>query len=362
MVAGVVGVALAGGRRRGRRPERGRDRRRSASMYAWIVPSGTAGPASDTSTDEPRNSSTTLRDVRTRSESVWTSIPASTVARAGRREHARAGDLDDAHAADVDRREVLGVAQGRRVDALLRGRRRGSSCPAGTVTGRAVDRQLDVRRRLDRRRAPAAVEGRAGGLQDDLGQRLGGRRLAAVRRRPGPAPGRGVIDRPGRVLAHSATSSGWRRADSIADDAVWPSPQIDASRIAWPISRSSDELLVARADARAGREPRQQLLLADAADAARHALAARLVAEELGDAPQRVDEVDGLVEDHDHARAERRPGGARRLEGQRHVERVRPDEHAGRPAEQDRPDLAAARGRRRRASIRSRSVAPNSTS
>ena len=44
-----------------------------------MVPSGTAGPASDTSTDEPRNSSTTLRDRRTRSESVWTSIPASTL-------------------------------------------------------------------------------------------------------------------------------------------------------------------------------------------------------------------------------------------------------------------------------------------
>ena len=41
------------------------------------MPSGAAGPASDTSTDEPRNSRTTLRDVRTRSESVWTSIPAS---------------------------------------------------------------------------------------------------------------------------------------------------------------------------------------------------------------------------------------------------------------------------------------------
>ena len=47
-------------------------------MYAWIVPSGVAGPASETSTDEPRNSRTTLRDIRTRSESVWTSIPGST--------------------------------------------------------------------------------------------------------------------------------------------------------------------------------------------------------------------------------------------------------------------------------------------
>ena len=33
------------------------------------------------------------------------------------------------------------------------------------------------------------------------------------------------------------TSSGCRKALSIALEAVWPSPQIEASRIAWPTSR-----------------------------------------------------------------------------------------------------------------------------
>src|SRR5439155_4445132 len=66
-----------------------------------------------------------------------------------------------------------------------------------------------------------------------------------------------------------------------------------------------------------------------------HALATRLVAEELGDAQNRVDEV-GLraVDDHD-ARAQ---GGARfagTFEGERQVELVAPQERAGRAAEQD---------------------------
>ena len=117
----------------------------------------------------------------------------------------------------------------------------------------------------------------------------------------------------------------------------------------WPISLEEGQLLVPRPDAAARRQPREQLLLAHAPDPARDALPARLVAEELGDPPERVDEVDRLVEDHDHARAERRPGGARRLEGQRQVERLRPDEDAGRAAQQDRLDRRGRRGRRPRA-------------
>ena len=49
-----------------------------------------------------------------------------------------------------------------------------------------------------------------------------------------------------------------------------------------------------------------------------------------------------LVEDQHHARAERRAGGARRLERERQVERRRPDEDARRAAEQDRLDVAPA--------------------
>ena len=48
------------------------------------------------------------------------------------------------------------------------------------------------------------------------------------------------------VVGHSATRSGCRSADSIADDAVWPSPQIDASRIDLPDIAQQGQLLVAR--------------------------------------------------------------------------------------------------------------------
>ena len=79
----------------------------------------------------------------------------------------------------------------------------------------------------------------------------------------------------------------------------------------------------------------QQLLLAHGADAAGDALAARLVAEELGDAPQDLAQVDGVVERHHHGRAEGGADGARPLEGERDVELVRGHEGAGRAAQQD---------------------------
>src|SRR5205814_1019153 len=69
-------------------------------------------------------------------------------------------------------------------------------------------------------------------------------------------------------------------------------------------------------------EALQRLLLADRADPAGDALAARLVAEELGDAEHRVDEVGGLVVDDHDAAAERRSRGARVLEGERQVELI----------------------------------------
>ena len=91
-----------------------------------------------------------------------------------------------------------------------------------------------------------------------------------------------------------------------------------------------------------GGESREELLLADGADPARDALAARLVAEELGDPAERIDHVGGLVEGHDDAGAEGRADRARRLEGQRRVERVRADEDARRAAEQHGLEIAAA--------------------
>ena len=125
-------------------------------------------------------------------------------ARAGRREDARAGDLDDADPTDVDRGEALEVAQRRGVDALgatgVEDRRAGRH-----ADGLAVDGQLDAR---------------------DLGR---GRRLgwlARTRRR----------SEQDRVDRHRPTISGCRNALSMALLAVWPRPQIEASRIAWPTS------------------------------------------------------------------------------------------------------------------------------
>jgi len=104
-----------------------------------------------------------------------------------------------------------------------------------------------------------------------------------------------------------------------------------------------DQLLLPAAGADPVREAGEQLLLPDRPDATRHTLAARLVAEERGDPTERADEIGGLVEDHDDARAERGPDRAGALECERRVEDVRPDEHTGRATEQDRPDRAAAR-------------------
>src|SRR5262249_48764629 len=89
---------------------------------------------------------------------------------------------------------------------------------------------------------------------------------------------------------------------------------------------------------RAVREAREQLLLADRPDPAGDALAARLVAEERGDPPERADEIGRLVEDHHDARAEGRAGSASALERHRHAARLPADEDARGAAEQDRPD------------------------
>ncbi len=120
-------------------------------------------------------------------------------------------------------------------------------------------------------------------------------------------------------------------AESTALAAVWPRPQIDASRITCVEVGEHGELVPVRL---AGREPVQRLLLAHGADAAGDALAARLVAEELGDAQDGGDEVGVLAEDDDDARAERDAGVARGLEGERQVELVGAQERARGAAEQ----------------------------
>ena len=61
---------------------------------------------------------TIRRASRTRSDSVWTSMPGLDTPRARRDEHARPLDLHDADAADVDRRQRVEVAERRDVEAL----------------------------------------------------------------------------------------------------------------------------------------------------------------------------------------------------------------------------------------------------
>ena len=121
------------------------------------------------------------------------------------------------------------------------------------MTGVAVDRELDAARSARAARRDARAWRR---VDDDLGERLRGIVAAETR---ASTPGRGPARCRGCHRSHSATSSGCRRADSIADDAVWPRPQIDASRIAWPISRSSASSCVtashAAARPRAGAAP-----------------------------------------------------------------------------------------------------------
>src|SRR5690606_22454417 len=92
--------------------------------------------------------------------------------------------------------------------------------------------------------------------------------------------------------------------------------------------------LAGRIPAAVADEPVQRLLLPHRADAAGHALAAGLVAEEARDAQQRVAQVHALVEHHHHARAERDARRPRALEREHDVELIAADEGARGAAEQ----------------------------
>ena len=186
-------------------------------------------------------------------------MPGLDLARAGGHEHARAGDLDDADAADVDRRQVLEVAERRRVDALR----------AAGLEDRRAGRHAT-------RRAPSIVSS-TGSAARSAAAAPSARRLGR-----GPAGSSGMPvewSTLASLTAPPAPAAGTRSRSR--SDAVWPRPQIDASRIAWPISRrrASSSSRGSPAASAAG-QARQQLLLAHRPDPARDALAARLVAEE----------------------------------------------------------------------------------
>jgi hypothetical protein len=101
-------VVVARARARRARPAGGGRGRRAVALGIGVValdvaPVGTAG-AVERSTDEPRNSSTILRLRRTRSESVWTSIPGSTL-----REHAGTRTREPSTSTTQTRQTLTGV-------------------------------------------------------------------------------------------------------------------------------------------------------------------------------------------------------------------------------------------------------------
>ena len=199
--------------------------------------------------------------------------------------------------------------------------------------GLAVLARRARRRRARRCRCPAPAR---------RGRRPRGCRPARPRRAPSGSRARGRRTRRWESVVISSSPS--FSADMTAAGAVWPRPQIDASCMTRARSSSRPRSTSGRG---AAGEPGERLLLADGADPARHALPARLVAEERGDAPQRPGQVGGAVEDEDDAGAERGPDLAGAFEGERHVELVGQHEPARRAAEQDRPQVIGRPARER---------------
>src|SRR5438132_1238169 len=117
----------------------------------------------------------------------------------------------------------------------------------------------------------------------------------------------GAVDRSTEEPSSSITS---RRLVRTRSESVWTT--IPASTLRQLVEQR--ELVGDAAVRPPGGEPPQRFLLADGADPAGHALAARLVAEERGDPEHGVGEVGRLVEDHHDARAQGRADGARVLE------------------------------------------------
>ena len=228
--------------------------------------------------------------------------------RAGGGEHACALDLDDADPTDVDRRQVLEIAQGRGVDALgAAGVEDGR--PGRHADGLAVDRQLDDRNARARVGASGGRLDRGGRAEQDridahrateIGLPEGATRWRS--RRSGPARRSRRRASPGRLRA-AARSPPSRRPVRPTGDAAGPgSPP--GGRFRPGTGRTVRTI-------RRGRTPRSG-------------------AGRRRDRPSR--------RRPDDARAEGGPDGSGRLEGERDVERVGPDEDAGGTAEQDRLD------------------------
>ena len=112
----------------------------------------------------------------------------------------------------------------------------------------------------------------------------------------------------------------------------------------------------------AGRAPVQNLILSLRAELARVAFAAALVGKEVRQPLQHVAHVRALVEDHDHARAERQAGRAQVLEGQHHVQMFLGGKGARGAAKQHRLKRAPGMQPAREINSKWRKVMPNGTS
>ena len=216
--------------------------------------------------------------------------------------------------------------------------------PRASTPARAPARPRPRRRRRGRRSPASASRGstasasrcrRAAGLED--------------RRALGTRTGSAVDGQLDHAVGVRASVDVTRNTPEADDRATRPRSRPSgrgrrSTRRASPApSSSSERQLVARRRAAVRGEPMQRLLLAHGSDAARHALAARLVAEERGDAQHDVGTRSTLVVEHHHdAGAERRAGGARALEASAAC-RARPGRRTRRPRRRAAPPV----GRRR---------------
>src|SRR5918911_937167 len=148
-----------------------------------------------------------------------------------------------------------------------------------------------------------------------------------------------ATSRPSMVsLTWSSTVTSSRRREHFERTEYGPGgglPQAADRGVAHRGAHVLQELHVAGA-AMAHREAMQDLDLAFGADAAGHALPARLLGKELRHQPRNLPHVDRVVEDDGCARADRQAQGAQHARRQWFVEVLERHEHPGRAAHQHR--------------------------
>src|SRR6266516_6706774 len=102
------------------------------------------------------------------------------------------------------------------------------------------------------------------------------------------------------------------------------------------------QLIGSCADRSTGPQAPKQLLLADCADPARNALAARFISKKRGDACEDIGHIHGFIKDHDDSGSQSRADGASSFERERNIELVWANERTRSATEQDRLNLLSA--------------------